>query len=258
MTDFADWIDAIVVGAVSSDSTDWSRQITVITGGLPNDFPDWVEATSVSGAGPSSAIQFVDGTSNQITTAATSITVNAPSPTVAGDLLVAFLCNDNTAGIATVTSTGWTQQYHFNNGTGFVGQTYVLTKVAGASEPSTYTFSSSSARWAVVVTQWSNTTALDGTPASTYQQTGTTIPFPSLTPTVAGDMLVGWFGNVDGNPGWWFNPQSTLNGPFTKVNSFLDLGVWYLPLSSAAATGVKNGLASSTGTLLANTLLLHA
>ena len=69
---------------------------------------------------------------NAITSgAATSLVINKPTETIENDVLVAVLSATGTTG--TYTSTGFTERYRNN---GFA----VLTKVAGASEGSSYTF----------------------------------------------------------------------------------------------------------------------
>jgi hypothetical protein len=256
--DFQDWIDAIVVGAVSSDSADWARQITVVTGPLPGDLPDWVEATSVAGTGPASAISFVSAAGAATALATTAVVVPAPAGIVPGNLLTAFFGN-NLASAATVTPpAGWTQAYTLWPGGGFEGNTFVFTKTATGSEPGSYTFTSTSAFLACAVVQWARTAALDGTPSSTSTTVSTTNTYPSLTPTVTGDMLVGWASSICTATMLWQPPNQATFGFDVFSPSDMGIMVWYQPLTSTAPTGTLTGLQPLSSFHIDSTLLLHA
>lgn len=102
------------------------------------------------------------GTATTATAASgTSVTANKPTGVVSGDLLLAVFTNNN----QTVTRpSGWTQLFYTSASTGNSWSTGVYYKVAGASEPSSYTFSVPSAFPLVLsITAWSgvdNTTPI--------------------------------------------------------------------------------------------------
>lgn len=64
-----------------------------------------------------------------------SLTINKPTGTASGDLLIAVI-----GGTKSTTPSGWTQLADVDTGSSSVGHAYVYYKIAGGSEPSSYTF----------------------------------------------------------------------------------------------------------------------
>jgi hypothetical protein len=72
-----------------------------------------------------------------------SITVGCPSDIESGDLIVACIGTDNQGGLTITPPDGsWTEQAFYDSGTGGGQCVGLYTKVAGGSEPATYTFDS--------------------------------------------------------------------------------------------------------------------
>lgn len=84
------------------------------------------------------AISYVAGASNIAYRNPGSFTVNKPTGTVEGDTMIAFLTNWDSAPLSS--PSGWTQINLVDN-TAATLRSYMLYKLAGASEPSSYTWS---------------------------------------------------------------------------------------------------------------------
>lgn len=122
---------------------------------------------------------------------ATSLTINKPTGTVQGDLLLLIAGDDNSSvsprGFTTIS--GWTEQVD-DGSSNSDSQINIQTKVAGASEPSTYTLEdvSSFEIWAETyrISGVDTTTPVNvvgSTNISGFAPAGTT-PAPGLTTTV--------------------------------------------------------------------------
>jgi hypothetical protein len=136
-------------------------------------------------------IAFRSATGTTVT--ATSITLNRPSGTASGDVLVAAI---DISGTTTVTApSGWTLVRSTTSGSSLTQATYVHT--AGTSEPSSYQWRFSSSRLASgVVAAYvgvNGTTPVDVSSAGSSSGS-TSIVGPSVTTTTAGDLLLGAFG----------------------------------------------------------------
>lgn len=98
---------------------------------------------AVGGGG---AVKYIGSATGQ-NGSVTSLVINKPTGTLQGDLMIAFLINDPAKSV-TASLTGWTSQdspVNSNNASGAAVQ--VLTKTAGASEGSSYTFSLNNSVW---------------------------------------------------------------------------------------------------------------
>lgn len=78
----------------------------------------------------------------------TSLSCNKPSSTASGDLLVAHVTANN----GTITSSGWTRLAHTDGGNPNIFDTSIMYKVAGGSEPSSYSFANNSSGAPMVIT----------------------------------------------------------------------------------------------------------
>jgi hypothetical protein len=135
--------------------------------------------------------------------------IDAPTGVAEGDVLVVVLSGNSSGFLDFSAPLGWTRI-----GGGGIGDSFVeidaFYKIAGASEPSTYSFSldvaapgvSSMARYTGVDTA----DAVEGTPASQYTS-GTSIPAPSVTTANDGCMLVAMFGGYQNNAVSWTAPD---------------------------------------------------
>lgn len=83
---------------------------------------------------------YVDFSSAAGANAATTLTINKPTATVAGDLMVALVCGDGNKGGTWTDTTGWTELIDKSGNP----WTRVAYKIATSSEPASYTFTMSS------------------------------------------------------------------------------------------------------------------
>jgi hypothetical protein len=125
----------------------------------------------------------------------TSITLNKPSGTASGDVLVAAI---EISGTTTVTApSGWTLVRSTTSGSTLTQATYV--HIAGSSEPSSYQWRFAASRLASgAVAAY---VGVDGTTPVDVSSGGsssgsTSIVGPSVTTTTAGELLIGAFGGA--------------------------------------------------------------
>jgi hypothetical protein len=156
-----------------------------------------VATVSITVTAPSAGITFRSATSAQNPTA-TTLTINTPAGVQAGDVMVAGI---GIRGAPTVaTPAGWTLIRTDAAGTYTTQALYY--RVATATEPASYTWSFSGsvpAAGGISAYQGVNTTAPVNVSAGTGQNVDTTsIVAPSVTTTVAGAEVVGFF-SIGGN-----------------------------------------------------------
>jgi hypothetical protein len=131
----------------------------------------------------------------------TSLTINKPTGTTQGDLLIAILSKDGTGAINT--PSGWTLINEGSSGTGSGNiRLGVFYKVAGASEPSSYTITWSDSEQAVgAILRYSNFCTGNPINVSGSATGGSNTPTaPSVTTTVADTLVLRIYG-ADGDLG---------------------------------------------------------
>lgn len=84
--------------------------------------------------------EFIASAQTQTTAVGTTLVINKPTGTLENDLMIAFMANDGNASWSG--DTGWTEVLDYSNST----RLRIAYKVAGASEPSTYTFTASTSQ----------------------------------------------------------------------------------------------------------------
>jgi hypothetical protein len=185
----------------------------------------------------------VESSASNTATATTSLTITKPSGTVSGDVLVAFVNMIRSSAINTPPS-GWTTIEI----SGVFAYSHVYWKVAGASEPSSYTWDEgASTSWAGVIFRLSGvdpTTQLD-VATVTGEDTGYNTSFISASiTTVTNGAIV--FASVfrdvryitAGPGGGWTNGYLSAATP--------GLGVAYQIFSTAGASGVATFTADAS------------
>jgi hypothetical protein len=156
-------------------------------------------------------------------TVTTTVPVPVPTQTVAGDVLLAYIAGgDNTATTAsTVTPpAGWTLIVRTDAST--YGLFAVYWKVAGASEPPTYSWTATGTNGGILYTTWmlavaglDTTQPVDVAAGQAFVPTtaGTTFTSPSLLITGAPELVIASFsGHSSGTapmPGLWTAPAGT-------------------------------------------------
>lgn len=154
----------------------------------------------------------------------TSLTLNKPAGTVAGDLLIAHIGTAN--GPAMATPSGWTQ---IPGLAGIVNADQRLVswyKIAGASEPASYTFTTgatdANTGGIAAYTGIDTSAPFAGTPAQTLNETITvTDTLPNSTGAAAGSMRVSVATTDDMGASTWQSPLAEVcdevNGSGTDV-----------------------------------------
>jgi hypothetical protein len=125
--------------------------------------------------------------SSSASSSASSITVDKPTGTIAADMLVAIVAGQGTQA---PTPSGWTLQ--FSNGNADSNQAInVFTKLAGSSEPSTYSFAleTSGACFAIVAAYSGNVTSFEAGNVNP-QSTSNPVVAPGYTSTGVGTLMM--------------------------------------------------------------------
>lgn len=142
----------------------------------------------------------------------TDFTVTKPTGVASGDLLVAFMASPS----ATVTwtlPTGWVEAV--SQASGGSHRSLMAYKVAGSSEPSSYTFTASSGVNGMIACSAFYEDALSGAPmlvTADWQATasGTSHATPSISPSVSNLLMVACFSlnNGGGGSNSWTPPST--------------------------------------------------
>ena len=179
----------------------------------------------------------------------TQLTLNKPSDAAEGDLLLANVSVNGGYPAGITAPSGWTLAARTDNDTNVSIATY--TKVVGASEPSSYTWTiNPQARAVGGITRYSGvdtTNPIDVVGTSTGR--GTTATAPSVTTTVASDTVVALFATNAGTTG--SAPFSTTTG-MTKAYDAKNTPFGpttaseYVSQTTPGATGTKS-VTVSTG-----------
>ena len=143
------------------------------------------------------SILFVASTETTSAGAVTSVTINKPTGTASGDIIVIGVVGGHITMNSTFTLTGFTEQMDV----GVVTNCALYTKTAGASEPASYTITcSNSARFAAVCAVYrSASVGVIGSVSA--NATGSSVAAPSITVAANSSLLLGlFFANQDSNP----------------------------------------------------------
>lgn len=131
----------------------------------------WIDVSvSTSGGGGSSGITQVGSTTSGSTAGANSVSCSKPSGVVSGNLLLALVTSNDGA----ITSSGWTVLGHGSGQPNLFDSTW-LYKIAGSSEPSSYSFSTgdaSSPPMIVNITAWDGVDTTNGPFGGTNKVSG--------------------------------------------------------------------------------------
>lgn len=184
---------------------------------------------------------------------ATSVTINRPALAVEGDAMVASIGTSSDTKVTVSPPGGWTFIQEVAAGNNFTVRQYL--RVAGASEPASYTWTYSVAvHYAGAIEAYSgrSATPLDGSGSAA------TLTAPSVTTTQDGcDVLCVWGANV--GPAATFTPSADTTLRHDAVNSSTakrrTIGA-DLVQATAGATGDKTATCSAGSTYVAFTVAL--
>jgi len=179
------------------------------------------------------AIEFVASAQTQTPSATATLVIDKPTGTQQGDLLVALACEDGAVGTWTQ-PTNWNEVLDQGSGTAIMVSHYI----AGASEPSDYTFTFSAGRRLSGIILAYRNAAYDvvgsvSTTASSGVQTA-----PAITLTQARSTVLAFFVNATANR-TWSSPTSGLISLATDSDG--NAPSWDLYSESNVAAGSTGG-----------------
>jgi hypothetical protein len=187
----------------------------------------------------------------RVTSGNASITVNKPSGTVNGDIMVLFFATNGTGAITP--PSGWTNRASLTNGN---YKYHAYTKTA-ASEGSnyTFTFTSTTTNTSAIIYSVANATAYD-TIATATATAASTINVPTITPTGNGSLWIGGFYTTATD-----FPHPTLHADFTDPNFATSSGSerhrsGYIHLANQNATGTRATTGTNFGTGFAISVII--
>lgn len=189
----------------------------------------WRFAVAGGGAAPT-----VRSGSSANSAGVTSLNVDTPAGTTAGDVMIAYVQTGDTSAF---TATGWTIQSSLI----FAGSTTyrLLTKIAG-SEGSTQTFSLASAGVMVASIVSVANAAIDV--VGPFADASSSIPCvaPSITPTAGGVLLAGYL-NGSGAPPVGFSAPAGMSIVTSTVSDYYrQSAIFSETLAGAGATGTRS------------------
>jgi hypothetical protein len=191
-------------------------------------------------------------------TLGTNVAVSTPTNTAQGDLLIAAVSVDGDVRTSLIAPTGWTTIHigPIGPSAGTAAQTFaVYWKLAGAGEPSSYTFTWVSSKqayaWVMRFTGHDTTAPIN---ASAYQNSAVgilTIPSPAATTTVENCMILR-LGGFDGRSIVVDTPGLLLHTPITmdySANSSLGSsgGAGYVNQAAPGTSGTSSFVLSGIG-----------
>ena len=215
-----------------------------------------VRAVNAAGNGTASTAinispgAYVRATSEVRVTGGTAISVNKPSGTVNGDIMVMFFA---TNGTGTITPpSGWTNRASLTNGN---RKYHVYTRTA-ASEGSNYSFSFTTTTFtSAIIYSVANATAYDSIQTATATA-ASTIDVPTITPTGNGSLWIGGFYTAATT-----SPYPDLHADFTNPNFSTSFSnerhcSGYIHLANQDATGTRTTTGTTFGTGWATSVII--
>jgi hypothetical protein len=189
------------------------------------------------------AIAFRSGASTDLNGQAASITINRPTGTAKGDVLIAVIAVRPQSVTITAPS-GWTLVNRQNNASGSANALAVYSRVAGSAEPASYTWSFSAntgnAGGILAFSGVDNATPIDVNAGTTITATTTSFTAPGVTTTVTNTMLV--IGHEFSSSERWTAAGGTtevIDVASLAVSNVLGISVLgaYRPQAAAGASG---------------------
>ena len=179
-----------------------------------------------------------------------NVTVTKPAGTIATDYLVGFAFQDPDGSAASLTATGYAQLGTTNTIAG-VGFAKAWGKVAGGSEPTTYTFGGSASATSVVtlvcLMDTNAATPVNAGPVNGGSSTASNShAASSVTTGVANTLLLAMFASVTQNAGSSYNPPAGMT-ELTDVNagSWVQQSVCSEAIAASGATGTRTATLGS-------------
>ena len=187
-------------------------------------------------------------------TKTTSLTINKPTGVVSGDVMLVNISQYGGSGLTSPTSSGWTLAAG-SSLTDSWKYGAVLYKVAGGSEPSSYTFTlNSSVTYAVgdiVAFSGVDASVFDVTPGSYSLHSSSTCSATSIT-TVSANAAVIMFGDVSLDSYTFSSWSTTSPGTLVELyddgdgNNYVEVGAAWAIKTSAGSTGAGSATLSGS------------
>ena len=234
------------IGSTAAAGSPYSVSVTVRDGATVDATDTFTWTVTDVPAGSAIALRAVSFGSNNAST--TSIVLNRPSGTLAGDVMLASL---DVRGTSTVTApAGWTlvRTDTFTSSL----RMHVYWRLATGSDPATWTWTFSGSRLAVgVIHAYSGvntTTPIDASGGQAAASSSTTATAPSITTTVANTMLVSFFANMSNStwtPPAGFVERADLIGTSSSQTTSMMSADVLRPAVGATGTAVATATMSS-------------
>lgn len=194
------------------------------------------------------AITYVGGAADSVLSG-TSVTVTHGLTINENDVIVAFMHGNNTT--PSFTSSGFTTEFEETNPTIDTSAYGIMYKVAGASEPSSYTFNSGQAadrnQVSLVVFRGINTASVwDVTPSASTRgnaDSGTTATAPAMT--ITGNNAAGIVAFMRDSGGTFNSVTNSYTNEVTAAVSQECLHVWTRIFTSSGSSGTTQATLSA-------------
>lgn len=169
-----------------------------------------------------------------------------------GDYILAVSASDRDGNLAAMTASGFTELLTIS-GTRPVPFGKVWSKVAGPSEPTSYTFQdatgSNGSAGVLVITGHNTASPLAVSPVSAVSaSTATAHPAPSVTGVVDGLLVTAHIGETDGTTRTYTGTPTGMTKQFETAQAtggWIVLGMYAQLLTAAGATGTKTATCSA-------------
>lgn len=181
---------------------------------------------------------FVASANTQNSAASTSLVVNKPAGTQAGDLMVAVMAGGTSSGFTWTGDTGWNELADQSSKPSL----RLAYKVAGSSEPASYTFTATANQTLAGCILTYRNAAYDT--IGTFLTATTPMPAPSISPSANYSMLIGAFAN-----GATSTTCSTPPGMTARVTDNDATTPSYLVAEEIVAAGATGTRTSDIGTI---------
>jgi hypothetical protein len=255
---FANAVKTFVGGSSSPTPTGTPFATSTATATVPRT----PTATPTGTPTPTSSITFVGSSAlADFSTAVSNITLGEPSGIHSGDILLAqIIVYDGTASDVPAAPSGWTSIRHDAVNNGNKATSWLYYKVAGPSEPASYTWNISSNWVAGVMGAWRGASAIDSAAGSTATGSGSlSISAPSLTASNNNELQLFFYG-AQSSAAPSVSPSNALTQRFNTGSSKEG---FTLAVADHAAPAMNNASPAypaivSTGVATAQTILLIA
>lgn len=180
----------------------------------------------------------------------TACTPGKPAGVASGDLLVIFVAVARADAVVDVPS-GFTLIDAVDNGSQFVAELRAFWKIAGGSEPSTYSVSCTAGMAiSAIVGAWRGVDQTTPVPthASVSLTSSTSILCPSVTAATSDTALICFYADIDGQSTATYTPAAGMTNRilYRSSNAGVPLAVDGQSISATGATGTRTATASAS------------